>query len=73
MASGHREKSKEVAQITRYSRHWIYELVRGYNRLGPENLADKRQENHSRTALLNDEQQVQLWADLQAPRWRTME
>ncbi|MDB9517296.1 hypothetical protein PN466_10095 [Roseofilum reptotaenium CS-1145] len=63
-----------MAQITLYSLHWIYELVRGYNRLGPESLADKRQENHSRTALLNDEQQVHLGADLQsAPRWRTME
>ena len=35
----------EVAQITSYSRSWIYELVWGYNRLGPESLGDKRQQN----------------------------
>ncbi|MBP0030222.1 winged helix-turn-helix domain-containing protein [Roseofilum sp. Guam] len=60
------KKSKEVAAITGYSLHWIYELVRGYNRLGPESLGDKRQENHGRTPLLNDEQQAQLWSVLQS-------
>lgn len=66
MASDYREKSKEVAAITGYSLHWIYELVQGYNRLGPDSLGDKRQENHDRTPLLNDEQQAQLWAFLQS-------
>ena len=61
------KKSKEVAQITGYSLNWIYELVRGYNRLGPESLGDKRQENRGRTPLLNDEQQAQLWSTLQSP------
>ena len=26
--------TKEVAAVTGYSRYWIYELVRSYNRLG---------------------------------------
>ncbi|MDZ4876864.1 MAG: hypothetical protein CLLPBCKN_006299 [Chroococcidiopsis cubana SAG 39.79] len=30
------KRSSEVAQITGYSRSWIYELVWGYNRLGTD-------------------------------------
>ena len=55
----------EVAQITSYSRSWIYELVWGYNRLGTESLGDKRHQNPGRTPLLNDEQQAHLWQVLQ--------
>lgn len=61
------KKTKEVAQTTGYSLNWIYELVRGYNQLGPESLGDKRRENPGRTPLLNDEQQAQLWQVLPNP------
>jgi len=37
--------TEEVAAITSYSRHWIYELVWGYNRVGPETLGDGRHQN----------------------------
>lgn len=40
LAQGRR--SEEVAAVTGYSRNWIYELVRSYNRLGPEVLGDLR-------------------------------
>ena len=35
----------EVAVVTGYSRSWIYELVTGYNQLGPESLGDHRHDN----------------------------
>ncbi len=40
LASGRR--TEDVAAITGYSRSWIYELVWGYNRIGPESLGDGR-------------------------------
>jgi hypothetical protein len=43
LARGH--WSEEVAQLTGYSRSWIYELVWGYNRLGVEAIGDKRRQN----------------------------
>jgi transposase len=58
-------KSEEVAALTSYSRLWIYELVRSYNRCGPEALGDKRRENPGQSPLLNDVQQAQLWQALQ--------
>jgi transposase len=61
------KKTSEVAQTTGSSLSWIYELVAGSNRLGPESLGDKRRENLGRTALLNDEQQALLWEVLQDP------
>ncbi len=59
--------TEEVAAITGYSRNWIYELVWGYNRLGPASLGDKRRHNPGRKPLLDDVQQAQLWQSLQAP------
>lgn len=59
--------TKEVMEITGYSRDWIYELVWGYNRLGPDSLGDHRCENQDRDPLLNDVQQAQLWQVLQQP------
>lgn len=61
------KRSNEVAQITGYSRSWIYELVWGYNRLGPNALGDKRRDNPGAKPLLNDWQQAQLWQLLQQP------
>jgi len=61
------KRSNEVAQITGYSRSWLYELVWGYNRLGPNALGDKRHENRGAKPLLDDLQQAQLWQLLQQP------
>jgi transposase len=61
------KKTKEVAEITGYSLNWLYELVWGYNRIGPESLGDKRQKNAGRTPLLSDQQQALLWQALQDP------
>jgi transposase len=59
--------TEEVASITGYSRSWIYELVWGYNRIGPETLGDKRHEHPGAEPLLNEMQQAQLRQVLQSP------
>ena len=59
--------SAEVMAVTGYSRGWIYELVRGYNHLGPESLGDQRCKNTDCDPLLNDVEQAQLWQVLQQP------
>ena len=64
LASG--RSSREVSQITGYSLSWIYELVWGYNRIGPQSLGDKRHEHPGADTLLNDVQQAQLWQALQS-------
>ena len=53
--------------VTGYSRGWIYELVWGYNHLGPESLGDQRCKNTDADPLLNDVEQAQLWQVLQQP------
>jgi len=51
-----------------YSRSWIYELVWGYNRIGPETLGDQRSSNQgSSKPLLDEVQQALLWQALQEP------
>ncbi len=57
----------EVMAVTGYSRGWIYELVWGYNHLGPESLGDQRCKNTDSDPLLNDVEQAQLWQVLQQP------
>ena len=57
----------EVMAVTGYSGGWIYELVGGYNHLGPESLGDKRCKNSDCDPLLNDVEQAQLWQVLQQP------
>ena len=57
----------EVMAVTGYSRGWIYELVWGYNHLGPESLGDQRCKNTDCDPLLNDVEQAQLWQVLQQP------
>ena len=52
LAQGRR--TEEVAAITGYSRNWIYELVWGYNRIGPETLGDGRHQNPGAKPLLDD-------------------
>ena len=66
LASG--KRTEEVAAVTGYSRSWIYELVWGYNRIGPQTLGDHRHHNRgSSEPLLDDVQQAHLWQALQAP------
>jgi transposase len=55
------KRTEEVAQVTGYSRSWIYELVWGYNRDGADSLGDKRHHNPGAAPLLDDVQQAQLW------------
>lgn len=52
--------TKEVAAVTGYSRSWIYELVRSYNRLGVAALGDLRRHNPGASPKLNDLQEAQL-------------
>ncbi len=60
--------TQEVAGVTGYSRSWIYELVWGYNRIGPQTLGDHRHQNPGGSEpLLNDVQQAYLWQALQSP------
>ena len=54
-----------MAAVTGYSRHWIYELVWGYNRVGSESLGDSRHQNSGKQPLLSDVQQAQLLQVLQ--------
>ncbi len=59
--------TEEVAAVTGYSRDWIYQLVRSYNRLGPEALGDLRRHNPGALPKLNDVQQAQLLAAVRGP------
>ena len=63
MASGRR--TEDVAEITGYSRNWIYELVWGYNRVGPETLGDGRVDNPGAAPILDDVQQARLVASVE--------
>jgi transposase len=65
LAQGRR--AEEVAQVTGYSRSWIYELVWGYNQLGLDAIGDKRHQNAGAKPLLDEFQQAQLWQLLQEP------
>ena len=57
--------SEEVAELTGYSRNWIYQLVRTYNAQGTSALSDKRHDNPGKPTLLDDVQQAQLLQALQ--------
>ena len=57
----------EVAEVSSYSRNWIYELVRSYNQQGPEALVDYRHQHPGRLTLLDDAQQALLLQVLQSP------
>ena len=65
LASG--RPTEEVAAITSYSRNWIYELVWGYNRVGPETLGDGRHQNPGPKPKLDDVQQANLLQALRGP------
>ena len=59
--------TEEVAAVTGYSRDWIYELVRSYNRIGVAALGDLRRHNPGATPKLNELQQAQLLQALRGP------
>lgn len=65
LAQGRR--TEEVAAVTGYSRDWIYELVRSYNRLGTEALGDLRRHNPGALPKLDDVQQANLLQVVRGP------
>src|SRR5215207_6038699 len=60
----------QVVEATGYSRGWIQQLARRYNRYGPETLGDRRHQNPGarERALLSAEQQEELREALKKPR-----
>jgi transposase len=54
-----------VAQITGYTRIWIYQLVKRYNQFGTRALGDQRHHNPGKQTLFTDVQQAQLWQVLE--------
>ena len=61
------KRSEEVVEVTGYSRDWIYELVRSYNRQGVEALGDLRRHNPGALSKLDDVQQANLLQALRGP------
>jgi len=61
--------TREVMEVTGYSRGWIQQLARRYNALGPEALGDRRHHNPGATdrALLDQDQQRELAEVLRKP------
>jgi transposase len=60
------KSTAEVSEVIGYSRAWIYEVVRSYNRQGPEVLGDQRQHNQGNgQSILDDEMQALLYQALQ--------
>ncbi len=55
----------EVAQLTGYTRIWIYQLVKRYNQQGKSALGDQRHHNPGKESNLTDVQQAQLWQVLE--------
>lgn len=55
----------QVAQVTGYTRIWIYQLVKRYNQFGTNALGDQRHHNPGKEALFTDVQQAQLWQVLE--------
>lgn len=65
LSQGH--PSESVAELTGYSRDWVYKLARKYNKDGPDALGDKRHDNPGGAMLLDEVQQAQLLQALQQP------
>lgn len=61
------KRTEEVVSVTGYSRDWIYELVRSYNRMGCEALGDLRRHNPGAAPQLDDVQQANLLETLRGP------
>lgn len=61
------KNASEVAEVTGYSRAWVYQIINRYNQQGIEGLGDKRSNNQGHLPLLNDVQQAQLHQVLLTP------
>lgn len=59
--------SQEVAEVTGYSRNWIYELVGSYNHFGAEIVGDLRRDNRGTLPKLDEVQMAYLWQAIQVP------
>src|SRR5215210_236553 len=61
--------TRQVMEVTGYSRGWIQKLARRYNRCGPEALGDRRHHNPGarERALLDSAQQRELAEALKKP------
>jgi transposase len=61
--------TRQVMEVTGYSRGWIQQLARRYNRYGPEALGDRRHHNPGakERALLSADQQQELKEALMKP------
>jgi transposase len=66
---GEGRTTREVMEVTGYSRGWIQQLARRYNAQGPEALGDGRHRNPGATdrALLDRDQQRELAEALRKP------
>src|SRR5258708_9835369 len=56
--------TREVGALTGYSVVWIRELVKRYNRTGPQAMSDTRHNNPGRPVKLSSQQQAALKAEL---------
>jgi transposase len=59
--------TRDVADVTGYSRDWIGKLARRYNQEGPDALGDHRSTNPGNAPILNDAQQQELRQALLEP------
>jgi transposase len=61
--------TRQVVEVTGYSRGWIQKLARRYNAYGPEALGDRRHQNPGakERALLDSDQQRELAEALKKP------
>ena len=57
----------QVAEVTGYSRAWVYQIMGRYNQQGIDGLGDKRRHNQGQEPLLDDVQQAQLHQVLLTP------
>lgn len=64
------ESAEEAAGVTTYTTNWVRELVRRYNRSGPQAVQDGRRGHSGRRPLLSPEQEAELPVALKgsAPR-----
>lgn len=56
----------DIADICKRREDWVRRTVRRYNQLGPDGLADLRQ-NNGRAPILDDAKQTDLWEAIQGP------
>lgn len=59
--------AQEVAAFTGLTVEWVRELVRRYNRQGPDAVGDQRHQNPGAPPALSPEQQAELAAALEGP------